>query len=227
MGILILRTSVAQVTPPSVGNSGMVVQIVGGGQATAPTSAFDTTTGFLFAAVGRQKISEFATATVTDNASNTLALTGTSHDYSPLWPTSGTGCYFKANATGRTGCIVTDSKPSDADEITVLAMNVLNASQIEASSFVYDTTGPTNVGTDITVTKASVLISVWSGDDANGEQGPSVSAGWTRLQTTTITTGNHVQMALAARAVSSAGTYGITWTPQTSQGAHVYLFGMN
>lgn len=226
MGFLLTRSSIAAAAAPAIGNSGMVVQVVGGGQATAPTSAFDTTTGFLFAAVGRQKITEFATATLTDNASNTLTLHDSAHNYGSLWPDSGVGIYTKANATGRSGCIVTDSKPSDADEITVMAVNVLNATTIEDFAFVYDTTGPTNTSGNVTVTKPSVLVAVWSGDDANGEQGPNFGAGWTRLQTTTITTGNHVQMAMAARAVS-AGTYNVVITPQTSQGALTFLYGLN
>lgn len=211
---------------PSVGNSGLGVHFINTGGSSVGTSAFDTTTGVLLAAVGRGVLSDFSSATVTDNASNTLAMSGTSHNYPSRWPNSGTACFFKSNATGRAGCVVSASKPSPNDEVTVLAVNVLDATQIEASSFIYDETGPTNVGTNITVTVPSVLVSVWSGDDSNGELNPAASAGWTVLQHTSSLASDHVQMAIAARTVS-AGTYGITWTPSTSQGGHVYLFGIN
>lgn len=214
-------------TPPalSVGNSGMVVQRVGEGQDLASTSAFNTVNGMMLVAVGRQKISEFATATVTDNAGNSYALNGTSHDYAPQWPTSGTGVYIKTGAVGRTGCIVTDSKPSNGDEITVLAINIIGATQVEASSYNYVQSGA-NVGIAITVTKPSVLVCVWSGNGPDGESNPQFSAGWTRRQFTTLTNGNHVQMALATREVP-AGTYNVTVTPALTQGAQIYLFGLN
>lgn len=151
---------------------------------------------------------------------------GTSHAYTGTWPNSGTACFYKANATGRTGCIVSDSKPDNNDEVTILAINVIGATQIESASYVYDTSGPTNTGTNITVSAASVLVSVWAGDNENGEANPAASAGWTVQQHTTSTSGNHVQMAIATREVS-AGSHGIVWTPTTSQGAQVYLFGLN
>lgn len=211
---------------PAVGNSGLVVTRFNVNTPNASTSAFDTTTGFLLAAIGRGTIGDFATTTVTDNASNTLSITGSSHNYGSEWPTSGTACFINANATGRAGCVVTDSKPTDTDEVTVIAINILNVTTIEDSSFVYRTSGPTNAGTNITVNKTSVLVSVWSGNDVNGEDDPSPGAGWTRQQYTNFTNSNHVQMALATRVVG-AGTYGITWTPNISQGGQVYLFGLN
>lgn len=211
---------------PAVGNSAMVVQRLAVTATPTSTPAFDTTTGFLFATIGRGAVTDFNTAVVTDNAGNTLALTGSTHSYSPQYANSGTGCFFKANATGRTGCIVTSTKPTADDEVTLIALNILNATQIEASSWVYRQTGPTNTATDITVTRPSVLVAVWAGNDGQGENNPQPSSGWTRQQYTNFTNSNHVQMAIATRVVS-AGTYGITWTPAISQGAQLYLFGIN
>jgi hypothetical protein len=65
--------------------------------------------------------------------------------------------------------VVSDSKPTNSDECTVLAINILGATTVEDSSFVYRPSGPTNAGTAITVTKHSVLVSVWSGNDSVGE----------------------------------------------------------
>lgn len=227
MGRLATFSSLSGVTPaPSVGNSGLGIHFVNNNGATLDTSAFDTTTGFLFAGVGRGVLTDFATSTVTDNAGNTLAMHGTSHNYGTEFPNSGMAGYFKAGAAGRSGCIVTDSKPTDSDEVTIVAVNVLNATQIESASFVYRVSGPTNAGTNITVTKPSVLISVWGGNDTGGELNPAASAGWTVLQHTSSLASNHVQVAIATQVVS-AGTYGVTWTPSTSQGGQVYLFGVN
>ncbi len=209
-----------------VGNSGLGVQFIDGGQGTCPTEAFDTTTGLLFAAVGRGVLSEFAQATVTDNASNTLEMHGTSHAYTGTWPNSGTACFYKFGATGRSGCIVSDSKPDNNDEVTILALNIIGATQIEDASWVYDTSGPTNTGTSIDVTVPSVLISVWAGDHEDGELDPDISEGWTIHEHTSSLASNHVQMAIATRSVD-AGTHGVVWTPSTSQGGQVYLFGVN
>jgi hypothetical protein len=182
--------------------------------------------GVLFAAVGRQFIDDFDIATVTDNASNSLSLHDEPHNYADKWPDSGIGCYVKFAATGRSGCIVTDSKPDSDNEITVIAINLIGATQIEDFAFTYDTTGPTNTSASITVTKPSVLVGVWGGDSAIGEQGPSFSTGWTRQQFSSLTNGAHVQMALATRVVD-AGTYNFVATPQTSQGALTFIYGFN
>lgn len=209
-----------------IGNSALGLQFINGGQGTCPTAAFDTVDGFLFAAVGRGAIGDFATASITDNNSNTLAMHGTSHAYTGTWPNSGTACYFKANATGRTGCVVSDSKPDNSDEVTLLAVNFIGVTTIEDSSFVYNTGGSTATNTTaaVTVTKPSIVWTVWAGDNENGEQGPAVSEGWTRLLFTNSTAGNHVQMCLAAKYVEELGDVTMGFTPQTQQHAQLYAF---
>ena len=136
-------------------------------------------------------------------------------------PTSGIAVYGAVGEAGGAGHTVTASKPDVNDEVTILAVAVPNGTGILGHTWTEDLTDP-NTGS-ITVAGPCTLISFWGGDDSSGELNPAVDSNWRKLDWTSSLASNHVQMASAYREVVSAGTYTVTWTPSTSQGAQVWI----
>lgn len=209
-----LATSLIAVLP-----HGKAVDFVGAGGSSITTSSFNSSNPCaVVAAVGRGDILDHSA--VSDNKSGSYSQIGTAHNYTD-WVNSGIAVYGAVGVAGGSGHTVTAAKPDVNDEVTLLAVAVPSGTAILGHTWVEDLTDP-NTGS-ITVDGPCTLISFWGGDDASGELNPAVDGNWTKLDWTSSLASNHVQMASAYRVVGAAGTYTVTWTPSTSQGAQVWI----
>lgn len=202
----------------------------GGSSCVTPAVTTEATGSSFLVCVGRGTLSDHASNSVTDSKSNTysqLTVDGSTTRAYTDWPTSGTSLYAALNGTGGSSHTFTVAKPDTSDEVTVLAVEVPGYTTIEDSSWIEDTTGPTNVSGSVTTAGAAMLVSFWWGDDVNGEANPRPESGWTLLEHTSSLASNHVQGAVAVREVTTGGTYTCTWTPGTSQGAQMYMVALS
>lgn len=213
-------------TAPIASGHGIAYDFLGAGGSSITTSSFTSANGgIMLVGMGRGVLSDYSTATVSDNKSNgNYSQLGTSHAYTN-WATSGTALFQKINPLGGTTHTVSATKPTTSDEVTILAAHFLNVNTIVDTQWVEDLTSP-NTSANVTTTGPAILFSVWAGDNINGELDPDPGAGWVKLDHTSSLASNHVQLATAYRIVGSAGTYSISWTPSTSQGAQVWLVAM-
>lgn len=213
-------------TTAVVGGHGIGLDFIGTSNIAVKASAFTSSNGsIILASVGRGGLADFATSTVSDNKNNgNYSQVGTAHSYRN-YPSSGTALYTKANVAGGSGHVVSASKPSAQDEVTVIAAEFKNVTRIVDSQWVEDLTSP-NTSANVSTTGPAVLAAFWWGDNSNGELNPAVDAAWTVLDHTSSLASNHVQGASAYRVVTSAGIYSINWTPSTAQGAQLWIVAM-
>jgi hypothetical protein len=173
--------------------------------------------------VGRGFLSDFATAGVSDNIGNSAYIPLLPALNYTLFPTSGNRLYYAGNVNSQSNTtVVTTTKPSNSDEVTLAVVELRNVNTIISALSNEDLTSP-NTSASVTVDGPAQLCSFWWGDDNNGELLPAVSSGWTLVRNTSSLASNHVQCAIAVRTVTTAGTYSIDWTPSTPQGARVYI----
>ncbi len=160
----------------------------------------------------------------TDNKGNSYSQRGASHAYS-LWPTSGTAIYAATTVSGGANHVVTEPQLS-GEELTVAAIEVRNASTVNAvwrevlsnnlplTSATIDTTGP------------AVLIAFWWGDADGSEAHTAVPDNGFTVIDRVLQQGSLVQCAVATRTVTAAGTYSVTWTSTPTQGAQLWLIAV-
>ena len=214
------------ISNPAIGGHGIGLDFLGKSSATVQTNSFTSGAGsIILASVGRGTLADFARATVSDNKGNgNYAQIGIAHAYTN-YNSSGTALYAKVAAAGGAGHIVSTTKPSASDEVTVIVAEFKNVTTIVDSKWVEDLTSP-NTSARVTTTGPAILAAFWWGDDGNGELNPAVDAGWTVLDHTASLASNHVQSASAYKVVAGAGTYSINWTPSTAQGAQLWIVAM-
>ena len=214
------------VSSPVIGGSGLGFDFSGMTQAATSTNLFTSTGGgIILASVGRGDFNDFANATVSDNKANgNYGQIGVSHRYTN-YPGSGTALYAKTAAAGGAGHIVNTTKPTPADEVTIIAAEFRNVDTIVDSQWSEVLTFP-NTSASVTTTGSAILGAFWWGDDSLGNLSMSVSSGWTVLDNTSSLASSHVQSASAYRVVSGAGSYSITWSPSTPQGGQLWIVAM-
>jgi hypothetical protein len=214
------------VSVPAIGGHGIGLDFVGKSSAAVQTNSFTSDVGsIILASVGRGALADFASATVSDNKGNgNYARIGSAHAYAK-WNTSGTALYAKLAAVGGAGHIVSTTKPSASDEVTVIVAEFKNVTTIVDSKWVEDLTPP-NTSASVTTTGPAILAAFWWGDDGSGELNPAVDAGWTVLDHTSSLASNHVQGASAYKVVAGAGSHSINWRPSTAQGAQLWIVAM-
>ena len=216
------------VSSPVIGGSGLGFDFSGMTQAATSTNLFTSTGGgIILASVGRGEFNDFAIATVSDNKANgNYGLVGISHRYA-TYTGSGTSLYAKTAAAGGAGHIVNTTKPTPGDEVTIIAAEFKNVDTIVDSQWSEVVNSPVPItSASVTTTGPAILGAFWWGDNALGNLSMSVSAGWTVLDNTSSLASSHVQSASAYRVVSGAGTYSITWSPSTPQGAQLWIVAM-
>jgi hypothetical protein len=158
----------------------------------------------------------------TDNKGNTYKQIGVAHPYT-IWPTSGPACYAATNAIGGSGHVVTATVNAAAanDETTMSVVEIVGGTRIQDAAWTEDRTSPLTSGT-ITTTGPATLVALWFGDGlenhvATPDNGFTVIHG-------VLQNGPLVQMAAAAKTVSAAGTYNVSWT--SAEGAQLWLFAI-
>jgi hypothetical protein len=160
----------------------------------------------------------------TDNFGNTFRALLPAHNYQN-WLGSGTRLFAATNIVGGANHVVRETMPAVDDEVTLSLIEIRGAKTIaDVSVSETPTTGPVKSGS-VTTTGPAVLVAWWWGDGGSTQITATTSPGWTRVHSLSRAEGvtGLVQVELATKVVSSAGTYAITWTSDPDQGAVVYL----
>jgi hypothetical protein len=168
-----------------------------------------------------------AYAAPTDNKGNTYSLLESSGYQGGLWAPYGMKAYGKANAAGGSSHTVSVVKDTPVNESTLLVIEA-KGSTIQDTSVITRAgagDGVAYTSASVTTTGPALLVAVWSGDGYAGitDMSAAPENGWTLLESLFLTGASYIQAALAVKAVSSAGTYTVDWTPANSQGAILFL----
>jgi hypothetical protein len=181
-------------------------------------------TGSLLLAVNMGRNVNFGTPT--DSHGNIWSLIGKRHPYAD-------GPFFNAmwaagGARGGSGHTLTATKPADpADEISLAFIEVKNAAGIEDTAYAYPKLGSPNTPGSVTVAGPATLIAVWGGAASELTHTAVPSDGFQIIDSyLTLGPTSGVQIAIAAKQVSAAGTYSVTWTATPVQRAACYLIAV-
>lgn len=170
-----------------------------------------------------------------DSADNTYSLLDATHDYA-AWPGSATGTYVALDAVGgpqHTFSMTWGDAGGSGDEVTISAIEVRGATSIEDSSWVERSAASTLTSDPVTTSGPAMLVAWWWGSGGVRPPGTSHVAvpgdGFTLAEgasaLTSISSSGYVQVAVAYRAVETAGTYSASWTTD-DEGAQLYLIAL-
>jgi hypothetical protein len=194
----------------------------GGNSSPASTPAMNTRSsgGTMIVGVGRGDISAFALPS--DNKGNSpYTQLGATHPYS-LWTSSGTALYAFPSLVGGSGHVVTTTTPP-GDEITIAAVEVLGRKTIRAFKWNEVLAGNPLTSLSVTTTGPATLVAFWWGDaDVGGDKTAVPNNGFAVIDSILLS-GLLVQGAVAAKDVSAAGSYTVTWAATPVQGAQMWL----
>lgn len=196
----------------------------GGPVGTLSTDPIDTDTSgsTVLAWVGRADKNTFTPANVpTDNYGNTAIQLGSTHDYSPQYASAGFALYSFPSFNGGSGNVFHTPMPV-SDEVTYLVVEVKNGDMIQ--DFKYNRVEAAPYTTlSVTTTGPATLISFWTGIDGSvGGVNAVPNNGFTVLKSQSVSY-DAIQASVAAKDVSAAGTYDVTWTVSPAQTALMYL----
>jgi hypothetical protein len=172
-------------------------------------------------------------STPTDNKGNTPYQDMGVHAYN-LYQDSGTALYAFPSAAGgadfrvttNAGLAVAGSNAGRPDEITIAAVEVVEGTRVQDFSWNEDL-NPPNTSKSVTTTGPATLIAFWWGDGfPHTPQSATAGDGFDRIDTNAFETDSFVQCAVAAKNVSAAGTYDVTWTSDPEQGAQLWLIAV-
>jgi hypothetical protein len=209
--------------PPALGSHVLLTHDQNKGIAPATTEPIDTRPyGSLLLAVAMGRIPNFAAPT--DSYDNRWSLMGKRNPYADgarfytaMWSAIGAG--------GGVGHTLSATKASDpADEISLALIEIANGRTIRDFAYAYPRTGSPNTPGSVKTGGPATLIAVWGGDANALTHTATPSDGFEVIDSYLIlgpTSG--VQIAIAAKQVSTAGTYSVTWTATPEQGAACYL----
>jgi hypothetical protein len=209
---------------PALGAHGLVFTRQGVGQTQVVTTLTTQARGsILLAGVGRGAI--VGHRLPTDSRSSTFSQLGTSHNYSRNYPTSGTALYAATSVSGGSGHAVRAANDDALDEVTLGVVEVQNGTSITHRwNEVF--AGAPLTSQSITTTGPALLVAYWWGDaDGSAAHTAVPNNGFTVIESA-LGVGNFVQCAIAVRQVSTAGTYNVTWTSNTNEGAQLYLIAI-
>jgi len=193
-----------------------------------PAMATQPSGGTIVVSVGRGYNPLFALPT--DNKGNApYQQIDSMHAYT-RWPDSGTAVYAFTSASGGSDFKVSTTtgrnQQGQFDEITLAAVEVIEGSQIKDQQW-NEVLAPPHTSGSVTTTGPATLIAFWWGDGFPGTpQSATPGSGFALLETNAQERDSFVQCAVAARNVSAAGTYNVTWTATPTQGAQMWLIAV-
>jgi hypothetical protein len=145
----------------------------------------------------------------------------------PSFQDSGTALYAFTSAVGGSGFTVTtttgkNSTTKQFDEITMAAVEVAQGSHVQ---FQWNkVAGAPVTSNSVTTTGGATLIAFWWGDGfPHTPQSASPNNDFTVIESNAQDTDSFVQCVVAAKNVSAAGTYNVTWSSMPPQGAQLWL----
>jgi hypothetical protein len=147
------------------------------------------------------------------------------------FPESGTALYTFKPARGGAGFKITASTGKNDsgqdDEITVAAVEVAASGKLLPIAYNQVPEGQPLTSRSVTTDGPATLVAFWWGDGfPRTPQSAKPNNDFILLDTNAQETDSFVQCAVAVKTVTAAGTYDITWTPTPSQGAQLWLVGV-
>lgn len=220
----------------AVGANSLTYHLLSAGGASLPSNARNVATGSVVLAWAAMGTMDNLSAP-TDSKGNTYAPLLAAHNY-VNWPTSGTRLYAATGVAGDAALVVSEAKPDVNDEVTLSTLAVSGGSVTHVNVTETPTTGPVTTPT-VAVAGPAILISSWWGDGATvqssvtpsvptGEAHAAEGAGWIKLHELTFAMAPTavIQVCLAVREVTSAGSYACKWTANDGQGAVAYILSV-
>lgn len=223
-------------TPISVGPNSLTYHLMSAGGASLPSNARNVASGSIvlaWAAMGT--VANLSAPT--DSRDNTYSPLLAAHTY-VNWPTSGQRLYAATGVTGDAALVVSEAKPDVNDEVTLSTLAVSGGAITHVDVTETPTTGPVTTPT-VAVAGRALLISSWWGDGGTvqdsvtpsipvGEANSGDGAGWVKLHelTNAMAVTNVVQVCLAVRQVTLAGSYACKWTANDGQGGVAYMLSV-
>lgn len=169
--------------------------------------------------VGRGNLG--AHALPTDNKGNSSQQLGAARAYTN-WPDSGTALYAFTQMSGGADHVVRAATPPE-DEVTLAAVEVIEGTRIAAFEWNEVLKDRPLKSKSVTTTGPATLIAFWWGDAGVAEDKTAVPNNGFVVLDSILESGELVQGAVAAKNVSAAGTYDVTWTATPRQGAQLWL----
>jgi len=208
---------------PSLGAHGLAYHISRGSTgATLSTPGMNTQSGStLLAFVGKGSV--FNLAPPFDNKGNTpYVQLGSNHEYA-RWPGEGTAAYAFPSIVGGANHLVSVADSNVFDEVSFASVEVRNGGIIQDYQWNQVLNSAAQTSLSVTTTGPATLVAVWYGDDASSTpSNPVPNNGFTVIEGIggAVET---VQMFVATKNVSAAGSYNVTWNTTPLQGAQLYL----
>lgn len=217
---------------PGIGAHGSAVLAVGESATEIVSSSMNTQSSgsAMVVCIGRGNILNFALsgAPPVDNKGNpAYPQIGSTEPYVHPFEDSGTALYVRTGAAGGTGMqvsAISGLQPnSNFDEVSLLVLEVLRGSSVHDFAW-NDPQDPDPIQSgNVTTTAPAVLVAFWWGEGEGGTATPN--NGFTVLEEIDVIPGeSKIQCVMAAKVVSTPGTYNVTWTPTlTESGAQLWL----
>jgi hypothetical protein len=211
----------------AIGNHAIVYEPFNSSHSTTiSTPAFDTqpTGSTMIVGIGRGVGSAFTAQerTPTNNHGNSPYVIQGSEEHWSLYPQSSAAIYAFPSLAGGSGEVVSTMAPA-TDEITVMAVEVINATKV-TSAFVEQRTDPLTSMT-VTTTGPAALIAYWWGDNDADMRTATPNNDFNVLDSILVQ-GELVEGAVAAKVVNAAGTYDVTWMATPPQGALLWIIAV-
>ena len=211
--------------PPTLGAHVLLTQDQNLGTNPAVAAAITTqATGSTLLAISMGWISNFAVPT--DTFGNTWTSLGGMHGY------AGTDFYTAvwsaASAHGGAGHKLSAGKAGDpTGEISLALVEIKNGGKIKGVAYAYPSMDQPNTAGSVTTDGPATLIAIWSGDSWALQHTATPNNGFVTFDSyLNLGATSGVQIALASKQVSAAGTYSMTWIETPLQGAACYLIAV-
>lgn len=207
---------------PQLGDHGLTGHIQGSGTQVVSTT-IDTQVGGSTLLVGHAGLlSGFGT--VSDNKGSSFSQRGSTISYTN-WGSYGFKLFADDLIAGGASHTVQVSKSNTfSEEATLTAVEIKNGGVVGTPSMLESALGATAQSGEVTTTGPAVLVAWHLGDEgSDGARSATPPAGWTSIESYQLTSTPHIQMAVAVKEVSAAGTYSILWAHTPNQRAILVL----
>jgi hypothetical protein len=187
-----------------------------------PAFATSASGSTMIVGIGRGTAAVFDAAgrAPTDNLGNTpYQLIGAEEHYE-AYPQSSAAIYAFPSMTGGAKTIVSTMVPM-TDEITIAAVEVVGGTKVSAAWNEVGSDAP-QTSQSITTTGPATLVAFWWGEDDKAMRTAVPDGGFVVIDSV-LTAGELVECAVAAKSVTAAGTYNVTWAATPAQAAMLWL----
>ena len=174
----------------------------------------------MIVSVGRGDIGAFVLPT--DNKGNTgYQQLGDVHPYTN-WSLSGTALYGLPSFKGGNDHVITVTSPP-VDEVTMAVAEIIGGTNIQDFAWNEVLAGTPLTSPSVTTTGPAVIVAFWWGDADVAYDKTAIPNNGFELLDAVLSEGALVQSAAAAKQVSHAGVYDVTWTATPFQGAQLWI----